>query len=313
MIPPLPACFRHRSIRTAARFSAFGVAALAVAGLLGVTGCGRSPSSQSGAQPPTYALTGEVLSVDSAKHTVRVRHEAVKDLMPAMTMDFPVSSGDAMLVKKGDRIRGDLVQTKPGEFTLEHIYLEDRVADQTVAAVTRQLTEDTSTRGKSVYREIGETIPDFALYDQDGKVVQASRFRGKQIMLNFIYTRCPVANMCPAATSKMMQTQRLARAAGVKNLELISITLDPTYDTPGVLKEYAAGRGIDTSNFSFLTGPERAIKDLLAQFGIIAEFQGPLLNHTLATLLIDENGRIVDRADGSQWEPKDFVAKMRKA
>jgi protein SCO1/2 len=143
-------------------------------------------------------------------------------------------------------------------------------------------------------------------------VVQSARFHGKQLMLNFIYSRCPIATMCPAATAKMMQTQQLARAAGVPNLELVSITLDPAYDTPGVLKEYAAVRGIDTTNFSFLTGPENAIKDLLTQFGVIAEFKGDLLSHTLATLLIDENGKIIHRTDGSQWEPQDFVAKMKK-
>jgi protein SCO1/2 len=131
-------------------------------------------------------------------------------------------------------------------------------------------------------------------------------------MINFIFTRCPVATMCPASTAKMMMTQKLAREAGVANIEFVSITLDPAYDTPGVLKDYATTRGIDTSNFSFLTGPENAIKDLLTQFGVIAEFEGDLLKHSLATLLIDENGRIVHRADGSLWEPKDFVAKMRK-
>ena len=133
-------------------------------------------------------------------------------------------------------------------------------------------------------------MPDFALYDQSGKVVQSARFRGKQIMLNFIFTRCPVATMCPASTLKMMQAQRLAREAGVSDIEFVSITLDPTYDTPGVLKEYAEDRGIDTSNFSFLTGPEGAVRDLLTQFGVVAEFEGDLVKHTLATLLIDPPG-----------------------
>ena len=167
-------------------------------------------------------------------------------------------------------------------------------------------------RGSAAYREVGEKIPDFALYDQDGRVVSAGRFRGRQIMLNFIYSRCPVATMCPAATLRMMAVQKAARAAGVKNLELISITLDPANDTPGVLRDYAVGRAIDTSNFSFLTGPEPAIRDLLRQFGVIAEFQDGLLKHTLATLLIDEQGRIIHRADGSEWLVDEFVEKMHQ-
>jgi protein SCO1 len=284
---------------------------------LGLGACGRDNSSAKTAEAAkrdnAYPLTGEVLSADPAHKTIRVRHDEVKGLMPAMTMDFPASAGDVATVKPGERIRADLVRTPAGEFRLERIWPDDTVAKDTVAAVARQLREDTNDRGNHAYREVGETVPSFALYDQTGRVVQSARFRGKQIILNFIYTRCPIATMCPAATIKMMQTQKLAREAGVKNLELVSITLDPTYDTPGVLKEYAETRGIDTSNFSFLTGPENAIKDLLTQFGVIAEFDGDLVKHTLTTLLVNEDGKIIYRADGSQWEPKEFVAKMHKA
>ena len=174
------------------------------------------------------------------------------------------------------------------------------------------LRQDTLEKGGAAYREIGEKVPDFVLYDQAGRVVDSARFRGKQVMLNFIYSRCPLANMCPLSTSKMMATQKLAREAGVADIEFVSITLDPSYDTPGVLREYADARGIDTRNFSFLTGPASAIRDLWAQFGVFAEFKDGILNHTLATLLIDEKGRIAWRADGSAWEPREFVERMHK-
>jgi protein SCO1 len=131
-------------------------------------------------------------------------------------------------------------------------------------------------------------------------------------MVNFIYTRCPLQTMCPAATAKMVSVQKLARTAGVSNLELVSITMEPAYDTPGVLQDYATSHGIDTANFSLLTGPESSIKDLLTQFGVIAEFEGDIIKHTLTTLLIDEHGKIIHRADGSAWEPREFVAKMKR-
>jgi protein SCO1/2 len=250
--------------------------------------------------------------VDTAHQLLVVQHEAIAGYMPAMTMEFAVSPGDLANARPGQRIRAELVPDASGALRLEKIWPDDKVAGDIVAAGVRTLREDTSNRGKGVYREVGETIPDFALYNQNGAVVTAARFRGRPIMLNFIYTRCPVAAMCPLATTKMMQTQQLARAAGVKDVEFVSFTLDPDHDTPGVLQEYARQRGIDTTNFSFLTGPEPAIRDLLTQFGVIAEFEGGLLKHTLATLLIDERGRIVHRADGSLWEPKDFVAKMQR-
>ena len=250
--------------------------------------------------------------MDTAQQQLVVQHEAVPGYMPAMTMEFAVSSGDLANARPGQRIRGELVPDATGTPRLEKIWPDDKVAADVVAAGVRALREDTSNRGKGAYREVGETIPDFALYNQKGEVVTAARFRGRQIMLNFIYTRCPVATMCPLATAEMTRTQQLARAAGVPDIEFVSVTLDPTHDTPGVLQEYARQRGIDTANFSFLTGPEPALRDLLTQFGVIAEFNGGLLKHTLATLLIDRHGRIVHRADGSRWEPEDFVAKMQR-
>jgi protein SCO1/2 len=286
-----------------------GVVVLTFALLLGA--CSKAPSETKPAKAKSYPLSGEVVSADVARKVLVVRHDDIPGLMPAMTMEFAVSAVDVAAARPGQRIRADLIPEEKGDWRLEHIWPADATAAATVEAQAKVLRQDTLTRGRGAYREIGDKIPEFALYDQTGAVVQSGRFAGKQVMLNFIFSRCPVASMCPASTMKMMSSQKLAREAGVKNLELVSITLDPAFDTPAVLKEYAAVRGIDTSNFSFLTGPENAIKDLLQQFGVIAEFEGDLLKHTLTTLLIDENGRIIHRADGSSWEPAEFVAKMK--
>ncbi|MBI5770686.1 MAG: SCO family protein [Verrucomicrobia bacterium] len=294
------------------------LAAAVVAALLGaLTACSRPESAAKGsavaAKPAErYAMRGEVISLDAARKVLVVKHEEIKGYMPAMTMEFAVDARDLNATKPGQRIRAEMIPSKDGDFRLEKIWPDEAAAAATVAAAANALRQDTHTRGKNAYREIGEAMPDFALYDQEARVVPSGRFRGKQIMLNFIFTRCPVATMCPASTAKMMLTQKGARDAGVPNIEFVSITLDPAYDTPAVLKEYAQTRGIDTQNFSFLTGPDNAIKDLLAQFGVIAELEGELIKHTLATLLIAENGQISHRADGSAWEPKDFVAKMKK-
>jgi protein SCO1/2 len=289
--------------------------ALSLAALL-AAGCGRQDAADTSltAEPaePRYALTGEILDVDNERKRLIVRHDEIPGYMPEMVMEFIVSAGDLANARPGQLIRAEMIPSDTGDYRLEKIWPDDRVATAAVVAGSNALRQDTAIRGRRAYREVGENLPDFALYDQSGAVVQSARFRGKQIMLNFIFTRCPVATMCPAATQKMMETQQAAREAGVSNLELVSITLDPVYDTPGVLKEYADARGIDTGNFSFLTGPESAIKDLLAQFGVLTEFKGPILNHTLATILINEQGRIIHRFDGSNWEPRDFVAKMRR-
>ncbi len=290
----------------------FLTAALLV--LTGAAGCRRAeaPAAAAAPAPARYPLTGEVVSVNAQRKVLVVQHDEIKGFMPAMTMEFGVSAADAAAFHAGQRIRAVLIPSTQGDWRLEQIWPDDRAAAAAVAAQAAALRQDTLIRGNAAYREIGEAMPDFTLYDQEGRVVSSGRFRGKQVMLNFIFSRCPVANMCPASTAKMVAVQRLAREAGVKNLELVSITLDPAYDTPAVLKEYAATHGIDPANFSLLTGPESAIKDLLTQFGVIAEFDGNLLKHTLSTLLIGPDGRIRHRADGSAWEPPDFVEKMSR-
>jgi len=289
-----------------------------------VNGAARAPTTvasasvqagrvmEKGAAAERYPLTGVIVSVDLAKKVLVVFHDEIKGYMPAMTMEFLVSSGDAAVAKAGQKIRAEMIPSKAGDFRLEKIWPNDLAPTAAVAAGAMQLRQDTFTRGKNAYREIGEAIPDFSLYDQNGGVVQSGRFRGKMVMINFIFTRCPVATMCPASTTKMISAQTLAAEAGAKEIEFVSITLEPAYDTPGVLKEYAVARGIDTRNFSLLTGPEAAVRDLLTQFGVIAELKGDLLQHTLTTLLIGEDGKIVHRADGSAWEPKEFVARMRR-
>ena len=280
-----------------------------------LAGCkpgGAGPSAGATPKEVRHPLTGEIIKADPERLTLLVNHDEIPGYMVPMTMEFSVSVGDVANAREGQRIRAELVEREDGVVALEKIWPVDPVAEARIGAAGGALRQDTAIRGRRAYREVGENLPDFALYDQTGQVVSAARFRGKQIMLNFIFTRCQVATMCPLATANMTAAQRKAREAGITNIEFISITLDPDYDTPGVLLTYAKQRGIDTGNFSFLTGPEGAIKDLLAQFGVLAEFEGSILKHTVSTLLIDAQGKIVWRTDGSQWSPDEFVRKMKK-
>jgi protein SCO1/2 len=279
--------------------------------LLSAAACSKRAEPVAAAQK-RYPLTGEILGVDAERNVLRVKHEEIKGYMPAMVMEFQVSFGDAKLAQVGQKIRAELIELEDGEFRLEKIWPASAAEVAKIEAAANKLTQETVALGRGAYREIGERAPQFTLFDQDGRVVESQRFRGKQVMISFIFTRCPVPKMCPAAVARFQQAQKLAREAGVTDLELISFSLDPEYDTPGILKEYAIQRGIDTSNYSFLTGPQMAIKSLLQQFGILTEMQGDLLNHTAATLLLDETGRIIHRADGSEWDVKEFVARMRK-
>lgn len=289
------------------------IALFFAAGLgLGLVGCGgpRIAEVTEPEGPPRYAMRGQIVAIEAARRVLLVDHEEIPGYMPPMVMEFIVTAGDLAGARAGATIRGEIFQDEAGDFRLEKMWPVDAVADGQVAAAASTLRQDTNIRGRKAYREIGENLPDFALYDQDARVVAATRFRGQRVLLNFIYTRCPIATMCPAAVATMMAMQREAAAAGVTDLQLVSITLEPEYDTPGVLRDFADARGIDTGNYSFLTGPETAIRDLLIQFGVVAAVEGALIQHSMATLLIDANGRIIHRVDGSRWDVNTFLPRI---
>ena len=279
--------------------------------LLVATACTRTETTPSTASASTAAavhpIRGEIVGLDLPRQVLLVHHEEIPGYMPAMTMEFSVTGLDLATVRAGQRLTATMGLPVDGIFPLTDFKLLNSPADQAVAAAALALRQETFTRGKNSYRDIGEAGPSFTLYNQDGRAVSFDTFRGRRIVLNFIFTRCPVATMCPASTAKMMALQAAAKAQGIANFELVSISFDSAYDTPPVLKKYATERGINTTNFSFLTGPERAIRDLLAQFGIIAEPGENIFKHTLATLLIGADGKILHREDGSNWLPNDFL------
>jgi protein SCO1/2 len=273
-------------------------------------GCSRPAEKDPGPAAASYAIRGEIVGLDHARRVLLIHHEEIPGYMPAMTMEFSAAGVDLTKLREGQRLAARMGAPVDGVFPLTEFRLLDSPDDRAVAAAALALRQDTHTRGKHTYREVGETAPTFTLYNQDGKATAFDHFRGKRVVLNFIFTRCPVATMCPAATAKMMALQAAAKNAGIGDLELVSISFDSAYDTPPVLKAYAEARGIDTSNFSFLTGPENAIRDLLAQFGVIAEPGENVFKHTLATLLIGPNGKILHRVDGSAWAPEDFLKRL---
>ena len=161
-----------------------------------------------------FPLTGRVVSADPRKGVLVVSHDEVKGYMPAMTMEFRVSPGDASAATEGERIRATLVVEKGGDLRLEAIWPDDKAVQDSVDAGAKMLHQDTIEKGRAAYREVGDTVPQFVLFDQNARVVDSARFHGKQVMLNFIYSRCPVANMCPLSTANFWVAIILAVESG---------------------------------------------------------------------------------------------------
>jgi protein SCO1/2 len=176
-----------------------------------------------------------------------------------------------------------------------------------MVALNQQLHDATAAMSRRQYVRKGDYIPNFAMIDQNGDFVQMRELRGKAFVLNFIFTRCQAPTMCPASTTRMSEMQELAREAGMADLDFVTITFDPDFDSPGVLRNYAKGYGLENENFHLLTANQEVVDDLLRQFGILTMEEDGTINHTMATLLVDANGRVAYRKEGSKWTAKEFL------
>jgi len=220
--------------------------------------------------------------------------------------------GDAAIYEAGDPVRGELVRYGEG-FRLQTVWPNDPSVRGTITNLGNQLRHNTSARGRKAFRGVGEFIPRFALYQEEGELFLSESLKGGYAVINFIFTRCKMPTMRPAATARTHELQKMAAEQGLDNLTLVSITLDPAYDTPGIFTAYAGDKGIKTDNFHFLGGPELIVEDLKKQLGVLAEpDEEEIIRHTMSTALVDPKGKIIYRIPGSMWAPEVFLRQIER-
>ncbi|WP_309399420.1 SCO family protein [Cerasicoccus maritimus] len=245
------------------------------------------------------SLTGKVASADPDAQTLTLEDGRV----------LKVGAGDARIGYVGQTIKGELEPlTEPP--TLYAIWPMDEVNVAVEKSVNKKLHNDTMLQGRKAFRSLGDYLPDFALYNQDGEFVRKGTYQGKNTVYNFIFTRCQMPTMCPATTARTLRLQKMIDEAGLKDAQLVTITFDPEYDTPGILNEYGVQRGAHFGNYTLLTGDPEAIEDLMKQFGILTIDEDGTINHTMATILTDGNGKVIYRKEGSTWTPQDFFDRL---
>lgn len=157
-----------------------------------------------------------------------------------------------------------------------------------------------------------DALPDFSLTTEAGRPFTGADLRGRLTAVTFIFTRCPMPEFCPLTMKRFQQLQR--QAAGdraLKDVRLVSVTLDPAFDTPPVLAAYAKAMGADPDRWTFVTGEREQIARLARAFSIHIEKNGVLLDHTLATAVVDGTGRVVEIWRGNGWDVREIVDVLR--
>jgi len=223
-----------------------------------------------------------------------VAHRPIDNYMPAMTMAFRVGRGvDLGLLTPGTRVGFQLRVAK-------HATIAQKVR---VRAALIDLKLPNKPLSETL---IDHKMPDFSLVDQSGNTVRLSDFQGKVVVVDFIYTRCPLPDVCPRLSANFASVSKKLR-----DVEFLSITIDPQYDTPEVLSEYAR-RWQAGESWKFLTGTQAEIQEVAGFFGLVYWPEEGSITHTVATAVIGRDGRLAAKIDGAGYRPDQLLALIER-
>ncbi len=256
----------------------------------------------------TYDVRGIVRELRVAEKEVVVRHEEIPGYMAAMTMPFPVRSmAELAGLKVGDQVAFRLHVTATNSHSDAFVVVSNAPAAVPPGVVLND------TNAFSLYADVpelkrGDTLPDYAFTNQFGNAFHLREYRGKVLVFNFIFTRCPLPDFCPRASSGIADTMRLlkSRPSVPGNWRMLSLSFDPVADTPEVLKQYGERFGCDPAYWTIGTGAFDQLQPLGSHFGLyFARNVTPdNQNHNLRTVVVDAQGRVSDILVGKDWTPE---------
>ena len=267
-------------------------------------GCRKAPPIRE------FAVVGQIVAIDRSTNYVTLRHEDIKGFMPGMTMPFAVK--DTALLE--GRVPGDLV-----EATLQ--------VQNTDAWISRLTKTGSAPLPAAAERPVpglapGDRVPDQAFIDQDGAALSMEWMEGHVSVVTFIYTRCPLPDFCPAIDRRFVELQAAIKSASgasgasgsLANVRLLSVSIDPGFDRPIVLKAHAAKLGADPMVWRFVTASPTEIATFGRQFGLDVRQTGSApadIEHNLRTVVLDRTRRIVETRTGTGWAAADLIATLR--
>jgi len=251
-----------------------------------------------------FEVRGVIHAVDPKLNRLRIEHEEIPNYMSAMTMWLPVKRSDLLTdIAVGDSIAFRLEVTEDDSWISR---IEKLAAGSPGAAASA--TKATSSEREAERVQAGERVPDFTITNQHGQPIKLSDFRGKAVVVNFIYTRCPLPNFCPALSRNTAALQKELTATRPGQFQIISITIDPEYDTPAVLKRYAGTWTTNQATWSFGTSSRDDIGTIASYFGLIHERATTgLIDHDLRTALISPEGKLIHIWKSNFWKPSEVI------
>lgn len=272
--------------------------------LMALAGCSKERS---------FDVKGRVVGFGDNPRTVIVDHEPVPNFMPRMTMPFRTLPGDSVtFLRDGDAVAFRMIVTRDSTYIVDLRRIsEHELEPQDLPTAT--LPTATLPASAAPMVTVGDRVPPATLLDEEGEEFTLTSFQGKAVALTFIYTRCPLPDFCPLLTTKFGQLERLAGSQFGDRAALLTITMDPDYDTPEVMRSYKRRSTRDGQNWTFATGSSRQIETVSRLFGLYREGASGMWDHNIVVVLIGPDGRIAETWRSQDWTPEDIAASMARA
>ncbi len=157
---------------------------------------------------------------------------------------------------------------------------------------------------------IGKPVGDFVLVDRSGKPVELSRYRGKPLLVSFIYTAC--FQICPTTTRNLQKAvQNTVSVLGADRFNVISIGFNQPFDSPQALKGFSVQNGISLPNWEFLSPSPAILDDLTRNFGFSYVATPAGFDHMNQVTLVDAQGKIIQQVYGEKYTAEDLAEPLK--
>ena len=267
----------------------------------GFASCRRDRSNEK-----RYDLKGRVVVVEKDKQLVTISHEDIKGFMPAMTMPFTVpSESDLEILAPEDEVTATLV------IDGSHSWLEQLI-------IVKQ-SANSSAMPTMVQAKEGDEVPNYTLRNQDDREIRLQNYRGKALLLTFIYTRCPIPDYCTLMSNNFAQVDRALGQdpEAYEKTHLLSISIDPAHDTPPVLRSYGAAHTERYQNetfahWEFAAANNNETRKMAEFFGLRYYPQKDEIIHGLRTVIVTPQGKVAKIYTDNKWTPEEVIEELKK-
>ncbi len=233
----------------------------------------------------TFPARGVIMEVKPDAMQVVIRHQTITNYMEGMTMPFRVKDKEELDgLDSGDEVTFQLHVTED-ESWVDHFVKTGR---------TEKIQKATETEPSQVSLHPRNPLLGYKFTNELGQAVSFNDFHGQALAITFFYTRCPLPEFCPRLSKNFKEASEKLEAMtnAPSNWHFISVTFDPEFDTPEMLRNYGISYGYDPSHWSFFTGPKDKIAELARGSGVEYDENEGTINHNFRTLIIDTNGHL---------------------